>query len=161
MICSALGWRCSRWTLPGGNSDERRMILRAPVASLLMTLLTIKPSWSGLVMTSAVASRTFLISTVLLSQMSTGPPCSAHDEQHPTGHLAVLDPSVGRSRLLQRVPFGDRRSAQGSLVEARTQVLQYGGALFGVQERSHEPEEAQPLAVEVEQVEGDLLHAGG
>src|SRR5918998_6340992 len=109
------------------------MISRAPVASLLMTLLTIKPSWSGLVMTSAAASRTFLISTVLLPQMSAGPANSAHDEHHPTCHLAALDPRVGRSRLLQRVPFGDRRSTQGSLVEARSQVPEDGGTRFGVQ----------------------------
>ncbi len=43
------------------------MILLAPALSLLMTFLTIKPSWSGLVITCEAASRMFLISTVLLS----------------------------------------------------------------------------------------------
>src|SRR5215207_1052008 len=126
MICSALGCRCSRCTLPGGTSEESKMIPRAPASSLLMTFLTIKPSWSGLVMTSAAASRTFLISTILLSQsvayrhknsmLRTGNLFdtigqegilersrggrSAHDEQHPTRHLAALDPRVGRPRLL-------------------------------------------------------------
>jgi hypothetical protein len=32
--------------LSGGNSEESKMLLRVPVSSLLMTFLTIKPSWS-------------------------------------------------------------------------------------------------------------------
>src|ERR687893_168872 len=49
---------------------------------------------------------------------------------------------------------------QGPFVEARAQVPQDGGAPFGVQKRRHQPEEAQPPAVKVEQVEGDLLLVG-
>ena len=67
VICSALGCRCSRCTLPDGISEESRMILRPPVLALLTTFLTIRPSWSDLVITCASTSPTFLICTVLFS----------------------------------------------------------------------------------------------
>src|SRR5215217_3964583 len=69
MICSAFGCRCNRCTLPGGSSEESKMILRAPATSLSMMFLTIKPSWSGLVITCPATSRPFLISTLLLSSV--------------------------------------------------------------------------------------------
>jgi len=43
---------------------------------------------------------------------------------------------------------------------ARRAPPQDGGASFGVEERGHEPGKTQPLAVEVEQVEGDELPVG-
>src|SRR5215208_6759610 len=67
MICSAFGCRCNRCALPGGSSEESKMIPRAPAMSLLMMFLTIKPSWSGLVITCPATSRPFLISTLRLS----------------------------------------------------------------------------------------------
>src|SRR5215212_1499662 len=106
IICSALGCRCSRCTFPGGSSEESKIIPRAPASAPLMMFLTIKPSWSGLVITCPATSRTFLISTVLLHQLRRhvrtffGTGRSVHDEQHPTCHLAARDPRVGHSCLL-------------------------------------------------------------
>src|SRR5215212_8517057 len=109
MICSALACRCSRWTVPGGSSTESKMILRAPALSLLMTFLTIKPSWSALVITCSATSLVFLICTVLLDSQSLASsnlfdrpegvldvPAigrSTHEEEYPTGRLTALYPS--------------------------------------------------------------------
>jgi hypothetical protein len=67
IISSALGCWCSTCTLPGGISEESKMNPRAPASSLLITFLKIKPSWSGVVITSVAASQMFLIFSVLLS----------------------------------------------------------------------------------------------
>jgi hypothetical protein len=48
--------------------------LRAPASSLLITFLTIKPSWSGLLITCAATSRMFLIFTIVLSCSIAGAP---------------------------------------------------------------------------------------
>jgi hypothetical protein len=77
---------------------------------------------------------------------------SIHKEQHPSCDLTALHPRVRLPSLIQRVSFGHRRRAQGPFVETRAQVPQDGGAPFGIEERGHEPGEAQPLAVKVEPV---------
>lgn len=77
---------------------------------------------------------------------------SVHEEQHPSCDLAALHPRVCYSSLLQRVSFGYRWRPQGPFVETRGQILQNDGAPHGIEERGHEPGEAQPLAVKVEQV---------
>ena len=78
------------------DTGARKIILRAPASSLLMTFLTIKPSWSGLVMTSAAASRTFLISTILLSQSV------AYRHKNSMLRTGNLFDTIGQEGILER-----------------------------------------------------------
>ena len=71
---------------------------RAPASSLLMTFLTIKPSWSGLVITSAATSRTFLISTVLPSSSIAGAPAKKSAPARNLFRSDRLGRRVGSSR---------------------------------------------------------------